>query len=282
MSDDQTLALEASEVVPTEVEQTEAPEAVESTEGQDETQPAEVDAEAKAEAEAEEKKSKSAERRERRKQELERLRSSESEARARAEEAQRQLQAAQHAAKSLPKPKQADFQDFDEYQAALSAFQVANVIDSREVQRLEASAKAHFDQVDEIKQQQRQEDAQNWAAQVEEGREKYPDFEAVALSENIPINQAMAEMIVSSDVAADVTYFLGKNPELSRQISGFDQISMARAIGKIEAQVSAPKPKTTSTAPEPINPIKGKATAAKDPAKMSMAEYEAARKSGKL
>lgn len=287
MTDSQTPAPEAGdEVVQTEAEQVTASEATESTKGQADSQPATEEtaeeAQAKADAEAEEKRSKSAERRERRKAKEAELRDSEAAARKAAEEARAKLDAARKAMKSLPKPKQSDFQDFDEYTAALSAYQTAQIIDSREVQRLENEAKAHFDQVETVKRQKQQEAAENWQAQIVEGREKYADFDTVVLSDSLPISQQMADMIAVSDVAADVSYFLGKNPQMVRDIAGLDPVSMARAIGRLEAQVTAPKPKTATEAPEPIAPVRGKATAAKDPRKMSYDEYRAARAQGKI
>lgn len=286
MTDEQTLAPEASdEVVPIEAVTAEAPEAVEST-GQEVTQPAEEqtpeEAKAKSDAEAEEQKSKSAERRERRKAKEAELRESEAAARKAAADADAKLEAFKEAAKSLPKPQQSDFTDFDEYQAALSAFNVTKVIDDREMQRLQAEAKSHYDQADAVKAQKLQEDAQSWATQAAEARQRYADFDAVAFNDAVPISQEMAGLIVQSDVAADVTYYLGKNPTVAADIASLDAFSMARAIGRLEATVTAPKPKTATDAPAPIAPIKGRATAAKDPAKMTMAEYKAAREAGKL
>lgn len=287
MTDSQTPAPEAGdEVVQTEAEQVAAPEAAESTKGQDDSQPATGDADDEAnagsDAEAEEKRSKSAERRERRRAKEAELRESEAAARKAEADARARLEAAQEAMKSLPKPKQSDFQDFDEYQAALAAYQTAQIIDRREVQRLENEAKSHFEQVESVKQQKQQEAAQNWQAQIVEGREKYPDFDTVVLTDSLPVTQQMADLIAVSDVAADVSYFLGKNPQMVREIAGLDPVSMARAIGRLEAQVTAPKPKTATEAPEPIAPVRGKATASKDPTKMSMDEYRAARKAGKI
>lgn len=282
MTDEQNLAPEASdEVVPTGGEKAPAPEAVESTEGQDNTQPAEDDA-ADTDAEAEERKSKSAERRERRKAEQTRLRESEAAAVKRAREAEQALAAAKEAAKKLPKPKQADYSDFDEYQAALSAFKMTQTIDDREMHRLETEAKAHFAEVEQVKAQQKHEAAQSWLAQVDEARTKYPDFDAVALGDAPVINQQMADILLQTDVAAEITYFLGKNRQVGADISQLDPINMAMAIGRLEAQVTAPKPKTATDAPAPISPIRGKATAKKPPAEMSMAEYKAARAAGQL
>ena len=277
MDDEQTLAPAASdEGVQTEVEQTEAPEAVDSTTGQDENQPADDDAEGTPEAEAEERKSKSAERRERRKAQLDELRQSEAAATTAAEDANKRIADLKQAAASIPKPKQADYSDFEQYQADITAFRMAEMIDGRELQKLEADAKAHFAKVNDAKTTQKQADAQNWAAQQEEGRAKYPDFDQVVATDALKISATMAEMIVQSDDGDEVAYYLGKNPDVAAQIYAMGTpVEVARAMGRLEAQVSAPKPKMTSTAPAPVNPVKGKATASQDPENMGPAAYRA-------
>lgn len=280
MTDDLTPAPEAGndEVVQPEAEQVEAAEAPESTEGQEETQPAE----AEPEGEAEEKKSKSAERRERRKAEMERLRQSEAEATARAREAAERLKAAREAAKALTPPKQADYQDFEEYQAALSSFKTLAALDEREAKRLEAQAEQERQAVEAARRARQIEAAQNWNAAIAEGRERYQDFEAVVLSESVPFTPQVADVVRQSDAAADVAYHLAKNTDLLRQMAGMDAVTMARTVGRIEAQLEAMQTQTETKAPAPIKPVKPSGAAVKDPAKMTMAEYMAARKAGKI
>lgn len=280
MTDDLTPALEAGEVVQSEAIEAEAPEAAESTEGQDQSQPAEDESEGQPEGETEDQKSKSQERRERRKAEQERNRQALADAEKQAREAQERIKAYEDAAKNLKAPKQSDFQDFETYQAALSAHYMMRGFDSREAARLQAEAKAQFDRVEAAKQAQAQEAAQNWAAQTAEARQKYPDFDAVTGRPDLPFIPALAAQIKESDVAGEVAYFLGRNPEMLAQIASKSPVEMARAIGRIEQQVSAPQPKTVSTAPAPINPVRPKASASKDPGDMSPAEYRKWKQSG--
>jgi chromosome segregation ATPase len=273
MTDDQTPALEAGDEVVDDADQVESQV---DDEGQDESQPAEDDA---AKAEAEEK-SKSAERRERRKAAQEALRTSEAEATAKAQAAQEQLERMRRAAQGLKKPTQADYPDYEDYQAALYTHASLTAMDGREQQRLEAEAQAALQQVKAVEQRKQVEDAQNWDAQIAEARTRYPDFEKVALSDSVPITPDMARFIVQSDVAAEIAYAMGKTPTIATAMHGLPPVEMARAIGRLEAQLAAPKPKTTSTAPEPINPVKGKASPSRDPEKMTIAEYAAWREKG--
>jgi hypothetical protein len=59
-------------------------------------------------------------------------------------------------------------------------------------------------------------------------------------------------------------------------------VEAARAIGRIEATLNAPKPRTETQTPAPIAPVRGSARATPAPDAMSYEEYRAARMSGKL
>lgn len=274
MTDEQTPTLEDGDEVVAEAITADAPQVDDN--GQEQDQPAEVDAE---QAEAEDK-TKSAERRERRKAAQEALRTSEAEANARANDAQSKIDRMRQAAQQLKKPTHDQYADYEDYQAALAAHHGLIATDSRDLQRLEDEAAQNAQQLKNISQQKQQEAAQNWASQVEEASAKYPDFQKVALSESVPITPEIARFIADSDNGADIAYEMGKNHALATAMHGLSEVELARAFGRLEAQLSAPKPKTTSTAPAPINPVRGKATASKDPASMSAAEFKAWRDKG--
>lgn len=256
-----------------ETEQVEtASEETESTEGTTPEAPAEVE----ETPEEKERKSRSERRREAKERAEQQLRESEAKRRA----VEERLRSIKEAGAKLPAPKEGDYASYEEYQAALSAHHAVRMLDGREAQRLEAEAAAHFAQAQQVRQRQAQEDAANWQTQMAEAKAKYPDFEAVALNDAVPIGQALADMIKGSDVAADVAYYIGKNPDHAARLSSMSPVDMARAFGRLEATISAPKPKTTSAAPDPISPVKGAASATRDPSKMSINEYRAAREKG--
>lgn len=257
-----------------------ASEATENTTGlpaDGETAEAEVEAE-KARAEAEENERKS--RNERRREAKERLIREAQEAEARAREAEDHLKAVQEAAKRLPKPKLEDYGgNFEEYQAALSAHAFAQTLDQRTAAGIKAEAEAERARIEQARQAAAQEDARFWAAQTAEARTRYADFDQVALHD-APIDQRMAREIIQSDMAADIAYYLGKNPEVGRQIAAMDDRAMIRAIGRIEAQLAAPPKPPVTSAPAPISPVKAKATPTTDVSRMSVAEYRAKRAQG--
>ena len=270
MNDDLEAPQEgAEEVVQSEeIEQvSEASEGTESTEGTTEKAPAEESQETEDEKE---RKSRSERRREARERAQQELRESE----AKRQEAERRVQAIREASKNLPAPKQDDFATYEDFQAALSAHHAVKMLDSREAQKLEAEAKAQFEQVKILRQRQAQEDAENWQSQMAEAASRYADFTKVALQDAYVTDQ-MATFISRSDVGADIAYHLGKNRDLGVRISQMSPMEMAMAFGRLEATVSAPQSQRTTNAPPPINPVRGKGTASKDPGDMNPSEYKA-------
>lgn len=89
--------------------------------------------------------------------------------------------------------------------------------------------------------------------------EKLGDFDPDDFRE-VPISRIMADAIVESDVSAQLVKFFHDEPEEAERISQLSPARQAAAIGKIEAQLSAEKPKAVakSAAPTPITPLGGK------------------------
>lgn len=106
---------------------------------------------------------------------------------------------------------------------------------------------------------------------VQTGKEKYPDFEQVAMSDK-NLTQGVAEIVAMTDNPDDIFYHLGGNPVELERISLLDTAQMAREIGKLEATVSIPKPKTTQT-PEPVKPLESGESIPVDESKLSMSEW---------
>lgn len=109
-------------------------------------------------------------------------------------------------------------------------------------------------------------------AKVEAARDRMPDFDQVF--PNTPISEAAADIIAESDRAAEIAYYLGKNPVEAQQIYSLPPHLQGREIARIEAKVSVPV-RRTSAAPPPVPQVAAASAApsAKDPANMTMAEY---------
>ena len=279
MSDEvQASDLDAPEVVQSEVEQTEAPEAVDSTQGQEKDPPAEGEAPEGEKPEEDDKVSASKARRERK-------RAAVAKAKAEAEAAQKEverLNAELDRLKSRQKqpPKREDFQDYDDFMAAKTAHQALEMMGRDRIEDVEREAAETRRKAEEAKAIQQQQLRENWQAQVEEAKAKYADFEAVAYK--APISDEFAATLLQSDMAADLAYYLGMNPDQAREISAMGPKEQAGAMRMLERFVSVqpPRPRTQTQAPDPITPVTPKASAGKDPAKMTQAEFNAWRAAG--
>lgn len=114
----------------------------------------------------------------------------------------------------------------------------------------------------------------------------HPDYEEVAKAEHVPITKEMAEAIIESDDAPAIAYYLGQNLEEASAIAAMTPIAAARAIGRIEAKLSAkpavPAPttptKTVTRAPEPVTTLSGSPAVTRSYDEMSMDEYDAVRR----
>lgn len=279
MSDEQELAPEADQIVaPIEADE-KAEEETEAEQGQDDSQPAEDEAE-DANSE-EEKPSESKLRRERRKAMKERLIKEASDARAEAEAAKAELARIEQVTQSSVPPKEGDFDTFEEYQAALSGFHSLKMLDDRRRKEIADKAETSTKRVSAFDAARQEELRSNWREQLAEAETKYTDFKKV-FTDDLPVTVTTAEILADSDVGIDIAYHLGTHRAEAAQIAALPPMEQARRLGMIEARLTAVKPQLTSSAPDPITPVRGKASVSKPVDQMTMAEYMAARKSGKL
>lgn len=110
---------------------------------------------------------------------------------------------------------------------------------------------------------------------VSEFAERNPDFwESFA---QIPVPSSVADLIVESDKAPEIAYYLAKNPAVARSVASLPPHLQGREIARIEGRLqAAPVVRKTSSAPPPPRTVGGQAQAsAKDPAEMTDAEYSA-------
>lgn len=246
-------------------------EAPEGTQGQVETPPAEGQPEEKSE---------SAKRRERDKAHRARLQQDAAQANARAAEAEARKQAILEAGKKEAAPREADFPDPIEFAAAKAIWGAEQRLTEREARNAGEAVEAAKREAEAISQRESAVIAEAWTAQVAEAKGRYADFEKVAMANDLPVTKTMGELIMTSDAGPDVLYHLGQNRALAAQIAAMNQVEAARAIGRIEASLTAPKPRTETNAPTPINPVRGSAAAARNPESMSYVEWVKWRENG--
>jgi hypothetical protein len=90
-------------------------------------------------------------------------------------------------------------------------------------------------------------------------RERVPDFDAV-VNDRTPIHELTARHLIESEMGGEIAYWLGKNPEAAQQL--FDKCRTAPRqalieLGRIEAKLSAPPPKSVTKAPPPAPILNG-------------------------
>ncbi len=189
----------------------------------------------------------------------------------RAEALERELanyrqQPAQHQPQSNDKPPSiADFgYDMDAYSSALTQYAVAQAQRSAEERFSQQDSQRHRQQLE----QQFEERSVKFAAE-------HPDFnDAVAeLGQSVQFRPEVVEAIGLSDHGPALAYHLAKHLDEADRIARLPPHLAALQLGRIEAQITAPKPKPVTNAPNPPPTLGGGSASKKDLAKLSYADY---------
>lgn len=114
---------------------------------------------------------------------------------------------------------------------------------------------------------------EKFRSKIENGAAKYRDFQTVVVEGaergEWALSDTMGEMLVESDVGADIAYHLAVHPEEAAQVFRLAPMEQARYFGKLEAKFSAeqeaatrksgkdPAPSKTPQAPTPVLPSRG-------------------------
>jgi hypothetical protein len=176
-----------------------------------------------------------------------------------------------------PEPAKADYQDPDSYTAELARwnarqeFRKQQETTNREIEkrRTEENQKRAETTIQAIH------TAHN--KRVEEAKAELPDFDKVALRDDLQVRYDVFFAIEKSPMGPHVMYHIGKNPQVASELNAMEPIDVIRRIVEIEGQIKAQRNKTVTRAAEPIEPLKssGGTTNSKSPEEMTMAEYEA-------
>ena len=181
---------------------------------------------------------------------------------AKLEELTRQPQAQRQEVKQEGKPKLEQFEKVEDYVEAVADW------------KLQAREQAQARQSEEQRVRQFQNEVQAKAQSVFEQVEEDPEFDEDAFR-SLPVSEPMAFAIMDSDIAPKVMVHLQKNPDEVDRIAKLSPARQAAEIGKIEAKLSVVEKVKPSNAPAPIRPVGQRGVgAAKDPSKMSQAEFE--------
>lgn len=190
------------------------------------------------------------------------------------------------------RPKREDFDDDEAFLEALTDWKVDTKLKAakgkeKEVQE-ENEEKTGVDEVYET-----------MDLMVSTGREKYEDFDVVAMAKDLLITDKMSELILESEISADIMYYLGQNPDEAADIAKLTPMKIAKKLAEIERELrkgeAAPeddeeppgvppppvKKKKLTKTPEPITPVRESGAIDKDPSQMSPKEYRAWRERNK-
>lgn len=188
-------------------------------------------------------------------------------------------------ASTKPEPPDEDsFNSYAEYKQAERKY-VEDLADWKAKETIRALREEEQQNASKAKEKEAAEEAQKtWANRLEAAHEAHPDLDEL-LEADLPATPAMMQAIVESEVGGELLYRLAKDPAECRRISQLSPLAAARALGRIEVAIEAetkakegerpsePTPKRTSSAPAPLQPLKGTGSATKDPTKLSDAEW---------
>lgn len=141
------------------------------------------------------------------------------------------------------RPQVEQFTSYEDYLEALSDYKV--------------NEKLAVVQQEQTAAQQRQRLLEQQRIVHEKGDSIADDFVEVVYNPELLISQEVAELAFDSEKGAEILYYLGKNPSESERISRLSPVAAAREIGRLEASLSMPSPKLTTSAPPPIKSISG-------------------------
>jgi hypothetical protein len=99
-----------------------------------------------------------------------------------------------------------------------------------------------------------------WEAGEAEFRGKVADYDEVMADDSVKFSQSLSIAILDSEVGPQIAYYLKKHPDEAQALRDASPVAAARAIGKLEAKLTAaPPPKPRSQTPAPPQPVRGQA-----------------------
>ena len=187
------------------------------------------------------------------------------------------------------RPKESDFDTDEEYHIALGRWAAKTEIHETQAPQEEVE-------------EEKQEEVNPVQKIIDVGKETYPDFEELVLTDDLRITPLMVEAAADSEHASDIFYHLGQNPKLAEKIAKERSPSkVAREMGRIELEflgdeveeVVAHEPeedtevlvrdkkgklkKKKEAAPPPVKPLGGGGKVKKSLEDMNLADYYEAR-----
>lgn len=227
----------------------------------------------------------------------EKARKEAADAKAEAERLQAELETARKAAEERtapvvpkaeedPAPSRDDFDDPDEYQAALTGY-AARVEIRKANEAATAAVKARREAAEKQAEADRQASVQKQITElhktfnerVEKAAPDYSDYaEKVTNNEQLVLRNDIFFTVEQSEMAPHILYHLASNPDEAASLNNMPPILAAMRLGEIQAEIRTARKPKASKAAEPVRPVSHRASPErKTPDEETMEEYAARR-----
>lgn len=175
-------------------------------------------------------------------------------------------------------PEPPEFIDPEQYQRDMATYTQKVVERTTKLQLRAAEANREREATERANRERQVAHAQAWQHRRQKALDEMPDYADVAENPNVHISQTMALAITSSDHGPKLAYHLGQHPDVAERIAKMPDALQLMELGKLEAQITAPKPPQVSKTPPPVKPLTGSGEPqTKSADDMSMEEYAAMR-----
>ena len=176
------------------------------------------------------------------------------------------------------KPQKIDFDDEDDYIEALTDWKIDAKLKDSQANTAKIEKETNEKKIIS-------EEFEGLDAAIKKGKEKYDDFNDLVLDEDLIISPNLTKILLDTDYASDIMYYLANNPDEAERLSGLSTVKAAREVFEIESglfekeEKTETKPETKvkkqTNAPAPIESVRTDGVVEKDPMKMSPKEYRA-------
>lgn len=183
-------------------------------------------------------------------------------AEAKARELEERLNPKPKADPDAGKPRREEYTDPFDYAEKLSEWNVKKELTERDAREAKSKADAEAAKT-----------AKAFQERIAKAKEAIPDFDEVLQSSDLKVSDDVRDAIIESDLGPEILHYLALNPEQAEKINGMDAKKALREIGRLEVRLE-PKEESTQketkpaakreSLPEPIVPVKSKATGHED------------------
>lgn len=164
-------------------------------------------------------------------------------------------------------PDESKYGSYAEFKAAEVKF-ISDLAEFKAEQKLQARDKAKATEAEAAKTREAEAEAKtSWAKRLEAAHVAHPDLEDL-LEEDLPTSPVMQTYLMGSVHGGEMLHHLASHPDECRRIASLSPRGAEIALGRIEDEISAKAPnvnqKRTTSAPAPLQPLKGSGTASRD------------------